>query len=394
MIRYWHEVLGAYAQAFVRWQSGIKMVRRLLRTARSRTKAGFASSDADSLSREVTPLAEAGEWETALSTTLRWADKAERSRDRALLERAGNDLRRLRQFEQSFVLLSQSKHRDSPKEWDGTDPNGKCLVIERRDGDLASFFIFLSTIELGLACGARCIVLVEDRLIPTFRRTFPQADIRSETSERDLALHEADLVTSFEAIARFLRWDGTQRRTLVPDAEETSALRQTYATGPSPLIGIAWGSLNIYKDTPGIDDWRQFFARTSAGFVSLQYGDVDTTLLGFRRGSSVSIVHDRSVDQLIDMDRFASQVASLDGVVTVSNTVAHVAGALGVPTFVLLDGQFKRSWPGFGPDAPWYKKTRLSRRNHSGWNDALGDAEKWLATLTKETGHWRTGSGS
>jgi len=382
MKRIWQHVGEATSVDLNPSRSPARRLRRLIRWLRARGKAGFRQSDTDRLIREISTLAEQGDWHQATSSAIRWAERAEQSDDRALLERVGNDFRRLRRFEQSFALLTHCKRRMGQKEWNGSDPMGKCLLIERRDGDLATFFIFLSTIDLGIARGIRCIVLVEDRLIPLFKRTFPQVDIRSETLERATSLADADFVTSFEAVAHFLGWDGNQRRKLIPDPDEVTTLRRSYAaSSDKPLVGIAWGSVNINKDAPGIQDWLQFLDRVPVRYVNLQYGDVAATVRRIERDSCHRILNDPSVNQLIDMDRFASQVSCLSAVITISNTVAHVAGALGVPTFVLLDGQFKRSWPGFGSDVPWYESVHLSRRNNSGWDDAFNETEKWLSAV-------------
>jgi ADP-heptose:LPS heptosyltransferase len=80
------------------------------------------------------------------------------------------------------------------------------------------------------------------------------------------------------------------------------------------------------------------------------------------------------VDSLGDLDRFAAQVASMDAVVTISNTGAHVAGAVGVPTAIILDDKNHLIWPAWGERTGWYPTVRLVRRNARNWPDVLADA--------------------
>jgi hypothetical protein len=71
------------------------------------------------------------------------------------------------------------------------------------------------------------------------------------------------------------------------------------------------------------------------------------------------------------MDRFAAQIAALDIVVTISNTGAHLAGALGVPAIVMLDGGFRLSWPVFGETVAAYPSVRLIQKDGQAWAQVL-----------------------
>ena len=82
--------------------------------------------------------------------------------------------------------------------------------------------------------------------------------------------------------------------------------------------------------------------------------------------------HDPDVDQLRDMDGFAAQVASLDLVISVSNAIAHTAGALGVPTWVLLAIDPLWLWFRDRDDSPWYPRARLFRQVSAGdWSEPV-----------------------
>ena len=53
----------------------------------------------------------------------------------------------------------------------------------------------------------------------------------------------------------------------------------------------------------------------------------------------------RSINQIESLDDFAHQIAGLRGVLTISNTTAHMAGALGIPCVVVLDNGIVTTWP-------------------------------------------------
>ena len=127
-----------------------------------------------------------------------------------------------------------------------------------------------------------------------------------------------------------------------------------------------------------MEDWRALLGRLPGRFVSLQYGEVRPALSDFERWVPEHIIQDSSVDQLADMDRFAAQVSALDMVVTVSNTAAHLAGALGVPAIVMLGDRFHLMWPASGNRIAQYPSVRLIHRAGRDWlaamNDAYGEA--------------------
>ena len=62
----------------------------------------------------------------------------------------------------------------------------------------------------------------------------------------------------------------------------------------------------------------------------------------------------------------ASAVAQLDLVVTVDTAMAHLAGALGVPTLVLLSAGADWRWMVDRDDSPWYPSLRLLRQARPG----------------------------
>ena len=81
------------------------------------------------------------------------------------------------------------------------------------------------------------------------------------------------------------------------------------------------------------------------------------------------------------MDRFAAQLAALDAVVTISNTGAHLAGAMGIPTVVLLGDMFKRSWPVNADRTPYYPRSRLIWKERRPWSDVMDDAARRITAM-------------
>jgi ADP-heptose:LPS heptosyltransferase len=95
------------------------------------------------------------------------------------------------------------------------------------------------------------------------------------------------------------------------------------------------------------------------------------------------ILMDRTVDQLSDLDIFAAQIMAMDLVITIDNSTAHLAGALGVPVWVLLPFAPDWRWLLDRPDCLWYPTMRLFRQTELGnWQSVV---ERVGDSLSRQT---------
>ena len=78
----------------------------------------------------------------------------------------------------------------------------------------------------------------------------------------------------------------------------------------------------------------------------------------------------------------AALIENLDLVVTVDTSVAHLAGALGKPAWVLLAAAPDWRWLLQRPDSPWYESIRLRRQARAGdWSDVLAALKRDLVSF-------------
>jgi ADP-heptose:LPS heptosyltransferase len=112
------------------------------------------------------------------------------------------------------------------------------------------------------------------------------------------------------------------------------------------------------------------FAIPDIRWISLQYGNHDAIekqiLEKQTAEAQAPILVDRDVDQFRDIDLFAAQIAAMDIVVTIDNSTAHLAAALGIRTFLLLPFAADWRWLQSREDSPWYPTVRLFRQPERG----------------------------
>lgn len=165
-----------------------------------------------------------------------------------------------------------------------------------------------------------------------------------------------------------------------PAAWLRTAIPPTAAPKTHPArVGLCWKSGNggyrkRKRDLPA-DALSSLATLNGATFVSLQTGSGSTPPIP-------SMIDD--TDRFMGADgfvRMAREVANLDLVITVDTYVAHLAGALGVPTWVLLP--VGPCWRWGTPEHPslWYPAIRQFRQTRDDrWDDVIRAVRKTLET--------------
>jgi hypothetical protein len=113
-------------------------------------------------------------------------------------------------------------------------------------------------------------------------------------------------------------------------------------------------------------------------WFSLQVGPAQADLQGLPPG----LVEDLA-PELTDFAETAAAVSELDLVLAVDTSCAHLAGALGVPTWMLVPFSPDWRWMLHREDSPWYPTMRLFRQAHfNDWDGVLGRIAGELARRT------------
>lgn len=267
--------------------------------------------------------------------------------------------------------------------WDGADLSSGALLVwtEQGPGDEILYASMISDVE---PRASRIIVACTNRLVPIFARSFPFAEVVSH--ERTASDSELRAQVSAQLAAGSLGQFVRQSEATFPErqsylragAEKVSALHQRYkrlADG-KPLIGLSWRSGNPHlgvSKSVALTELTRVAVATDATFVDLQYGDTQQDRKDAAE-AGLDLLHDDQVDSMVDLDAFVAQVAAMDLVITVSNTTAHVAGALGIPCWTLVSKGSGQFWYWFldRSDSPWYPSMRLFRQTEPGdWQAPL-----------------------
>lgn len=261
--------------------------------------------------------------------------------------------------------------------WEGEAIRGKRLLVvwEQGVGDILMFAGFIPYL---LAQGAKLILTVPEKLEALFSRSFPSAEVavvRNAKTEAALEKRADYAVLMGHLIELCLpRYRPVEHPPyLLEDKTRAARLRQRYlardASKPR-LVGIAWHTTNpltgIVRNIPP-EQWKPIFAVPGIQFVSLQYGD--------HSALPEAVLQDPEIDAYRDVDALAAQISAMDEVITIQNATAHLAGALGVKTTLLLSSASDWRW-GIGQNkGAWYDSVTILRQKEPLlWKPVLEDA--------------------
>jgi tetratricopeptide (TPR) repeat protein len=277
----------------------------------------------------------------------------------------------------------QSADHDTPRRayaqpaWNGEKLASGSVLIWGEQG-VGDEIMFAGLIPDAIRTGNRCILDCDARLIPLFARSFPDIDVVSGCgpgghSELNIAsqLPIGSLPGLFrKSIAAF---DATVSSYLVPDPAAREKLHAGYADGRL-LVGLAWHTNSQKTGRSRCIDLgllAPLWTLPDIQWVNLQYGD-HGELEDQAAAAGAPRVVGSTVDKFAQIDLFAAQVAAMDLVITIDNSTAHLAGALGVPVWVLLP--FARDWRWLQDceNSPWYPTMRLFRqRERDNWQSVV-----------------------
>ena len=133
-------------------------------------------------------------------------------------------------------------------------------------------------------------------------------------------------------------------------------------------IGISWKSVvNIYGGLKSlkIEDFEKIISKNRT-LINLQYGDTDKEVKQFK-ASGNNLYTFSGIDLFNDFDSLLSILKNLDIFVTVSNSTAHFAGALGIPTILICPkiSSTYYYWDYENGKTPWYKSVSIIKFKNS-----------------------------
>ncbi|MGE5506652.1 MAG: tetratricopeptide repeat protein [Actinomycetota bacterium] len=281
-----------------------------------------------------------------------------------LLMKQGRWAEGLAEYEWRRMLPGAPQAPWGLSEWSGTEPAGTRVLVWNDQG-IGDALMFLRHLPALAARGAVPLLVVQDPLaqlaaaVPGaagasgFSDPPPAADAHLPLSSLPLRLGVTDP----------LAWPG--QPWLAP-------VSRPPATVERPAVGLMWSG------NPGTDDARHVPVGALAPLLAVPGITFYSLQVGAAAADCPPGVNDLS-PLLVDFAATAAVLAEIDLVVTVDTAVAHLAGAMGRPAWVMLQRLADWRWSG-GETTPAYPSLRLFRQEDLGqWDGVVAAISRALA---------------
>jgi len=258
--------------------------------------------------------------------------------------------------------------------WDGSNLPDKTLLIhtEQSESDAIQFARFIPL--AAQRCGQILLVCAPE-LEPFFASVEGCDRVRTPGN---IPLAEFDAYIPLLSLPHLL---GTTLETLpavIPylKAGKTSSFN---ITNDNVQVGIVWNDgSTLERDrhhSCALTDLLPLLQLPELEFYSLQTGERSQDITQLPLESSLQDLS----PLLQDYSEAAALIEQLDLIISVDGAIAHLAGALGKPVWMLLSHNAHWRWLRDRNDSPWYPTLRLFRQPHPGdWGSVIEQVKQSL----------------
>ncbi len=283
--------------------------------------------------------------------------------------------------------------------WDGSPIEGKTILVHHEQG-IGDTIMFMRYVPALLAYGARKVLLkVQTPLLSLLESTDAQIEVIDESVVEGALQY--DLYVALLTLPCILKADLSNvpyaDKYLQADVAKVNYYKDRFIDDIDSVglrVGIVWQGNPLHrKDRERSVPLSYFLPLTMIKGVrlySLQKGHGLQQLQSLPDGVEITDLG----SHFNDFSDTAAAMDNLDIVITVDTATAHLSGALGLPTWVILP--FVADWRWFlgGETSPWYHSARLFRQPAPGrWDDVFTRICKELETtvnIVREEAHLTT----
>ena len=311
-------------------------------------------------------------------------------------------------YARGMILLAQNKFSDGWQEyawrvkrpgfwpkrnyevpgWRGDSLKNKALLVhwEQGFGDIVQFSRYLPILKKAFQTdpenqNARVLFDCPEKLIGLFKNNF---DI-DEIGDWGHKPPKIDYTIPLMSLAQ--RFTNSEDEIPSKTPYITNSLSEYFTLpieDPKKLkIGITWASEHGDTYRRKICDLKKLariFKQENCVFYGLQFGEDGDALKRYEKADNVISLG----NHLGDFSHTAAIVNQLDLLISIDTYIVHLAGAMNIPTWVMLAYSPDWRWQINRSDSPWYPSLRLFRQPKPGdWNSVINDISQALNTYRK-----------
>ena len=288
-------------------------------------------------------------------------------------------------------FINENKNIEILKDklWNGDKISSNENILIIKEQGIGDEIVFSSMYPDILKLFPNCKIETEKRLLSIFKRSFHDNEnfikYNSISKEKD-KLKKFDKVIYAGSLGKLCR-NNIKDFPMVPflfceNDIKNIMQKKINKISKKPKIGITWLSKRaIYGNDKSVNlkILKPILEIDSFDFINLQYGDTKKEIRDFEKLSDIKIHNIDNIDLFNDFESIAALLANLDLFITVSNSTAHLAGALGIPTFLIKPKSHSVFfyWNVPNDKTPWYPSIKLFEFKDS-WENTIDNILKEL----------------
>ena len=246
--------------------------------------------------------------------------------------------------------------------WNGK--HVKTLAVHGEQG-VGDEILYASRLNALQGRADRIVVECMERLIPLFRRTWPEIRFYKDHATLIDAEGEPDAYCALGDLFQFCGLPDGKPYLVRPPRDDVFLDRGILR------VGLAWRGgtkrTNERERKSALKDWQPILDVPGLEFVSVQY----------EVGNSIKEAEEAGLKQEVtsrDVEEAAKAIAGCDLVITVCQTAVHLAGAMGVPCWVLTPKRCAWRYSGTDEKSRFYESVKLYRQ---------GPDETWAPVIQR-----------
>jgi len=286
------------------------------------------------------------------------------------------------EYEYRLAIPGRSVNTDLPR-WNGEpSPDMTIRVIaEQGIGDTLQFVRFLPDVR------ARCQYLILEcqqglkKLLGNLKGVDEIVESPAEGTFADACIPLMSLAGLFNITPHNMP---VHVPYLHAGADDIEVWKQRFSVIKGYKVGIVWSGNSRHENDHNrsceLSCFNQLASIRNVQLISLQVGSETNEIISKCNFN----VHDFT-EYLSDWSQTAAAIANLDLVISVDTSVAHLAGAMGQPVWVLLPYTPDWRWMLESSSSPWYPGMRLYRQSQAGnWDTVFNIIYSVLSKKEKE----------
>lgn len=222
-------------------------------------------------------------------------------------------------------------------------------------------------------------LVIDEKLKPIFQESFKELNVFSP--REDWAKENFDCHLPIASLGRFFRKNLESFNRPHDYLKSKSIIKNNNKI----RCGISWKSVNSVEGDLKSIQLKQLLPLLeieNIDFYNVQYTDEKKEIDKFNTSHNVNIQNIYNLDTFNDLYNFSKYLKSFDFLLSISNTTAHLSGALGVPTLLLLPKNVGRLWYWSNTIEDknlWYPSVKIFRQEVDGnWDIAVSNAVRYI----------------